>query len=619
LITEHSIEENIFLKAKQKRNLDLIVMDEGKFDSSHKNENDINFRNLYSNGGIFDILGVDAHERSDSQCHQELLTSDQVAKAMVSLEDAEDAAAMKVAQKEVEDELKEFDESVEYKKEEEEEYEEKNGIFLAECSSGLEASSISNGGEVVTAGVTNEEEILKDFNEWQNQVGMAPDAIEASLSSTEKYALNFRENVDPYCSIFAIMEERRRLEVEEDRDDEVDAGAFDEQKAYLEKVAFDDGDLLGTTPLPADLPRLCRLYQQEKAHLRSSRTRRKLNGENWIQKVDGLYKHPFWYNEDTGEGVWEMPSILKTLEADAQARAHGWTAIPLKPLLLVMSFLIPFPERKNASYVCHHWKEVATDASFILHVLPVEAGSAFRSRKLVNHFDSILDALQVAQPGDTIELGDGHYWINDPGLSITFPIRIIGDESDPSHVVIELSGTVKMISTSCFVEGVTFRRPQIASSLTQKEMLLIEGGQCDMVQCIWNNQGDNGIVAVVSGAKCKWDGVTVTGSRKGHGIMVQNHSCLHLENCSISRNQGSGIICSSMSFLKMNGCVIKNNSRFAVQLQGNSSLVMTNSELTLNVLGLIEKDAGSTYLPITNPSIFQYHPNHCTSTESLNI
>jgi hypothetical protein len=36
----------------------------------------------------------------------------------------------------------------------------------------------------------------------------------------------------------------------------------------------------------------------------------------------------------------------------------------------------------------------------------------------------------------TIELGDGHYWINEPNLVIDFPLRIIGDEKNPSHVVI---------------------------------------------------------------------------------------------------------------------------------------------------------------------------------------
>ena len=31
LVTEHTIEENILLRAKQKRQLDFLVMDEGKF------------------------------------------------------------------------------------------------------------------------------------------------------------------------------------------------------------------------------------------------------------------------------------------------------------------------------------------------------------------------------------------------------------------------------------------------------------------------------------------------------------------------------------------------------------------------------------------------------------
>jgi len=42
-----------------------------------------------------------------------------------------------------------------------------------------------------------------------------------------------------------------------------------------------------------------------------------------------------------------------------------------------------------------------------------------------------------------IELGDGHYWLNDPKICVKHPIRIIGDEKDPSHVVVEFSGNIE--------------------------------------------------------------------------------------------------------------------------------------------------------------------------------
>ena len=38
LVTEHSIEENILVKAKQKRHLDFLVMDKGKFNAGDQEE-----------------------------------------------------------------------------------------------------------------------------------------------------------------------------------------------------------------------------------------------------------------------------------------------------------------------------------------------------------------------------------------------------------------------------------------------------------------------------------------------------------------------------------------------------------------------------------------------------
>jgi hypothetical protein len=55
---------------------------------------------------------------------------------------------------------------------------------------------------------------------------------------------------------------------------------------------------------------------------------------------------------------------------------------------------------------------------------------------------SIEDAISAAHPGDTIELGNGHYWVKD--LSIDFPLRFVGDENELSHVVIELSGSIPL-------------------------------------------------------------------------------------------------------------------------------------------------------------------------------
>jgi len=80
-----------------------------------------------------------------------------------------------------------------------------------------------------------------------------------------------------------------------------------------------------------------------------------------------------------------------------------------------------------------------------------------------------------------IELGDGHYWINEPEIEVNFPLRIIGDEKDPSHVVIELSGTISWKGSVGFMEGITFRRPRISDDTAGREMLRIDSGNLSFV------------------------------------------------------------------------------------------------------------------------------------------
>ena len=71
-----------------------------------------------------------------------------------------------------------------------------------------------------------------------------------------------------------------------------------------------------TKPIPKDLPRQRLLYLREKARLKASKKRRILTGENWCVRIDALTKHPFWYNTDTGEAIWDKPLVLIELEAE---------------------------------------------------------------------------------------------------------------------------------------------------------------------------------------------------------------------------------------------------------------------------------------------------------------
>mmetsp|Transcript_20703 Transcript_20703/g.31870 ORF Transcript_20703/g.31870 Transcript_20703/m.31870 type:complete len:437 (+) Transcript_20703:1-1311(+) len=397
--------------------------------------------------------------------------------------------------------------------------------------------------------------------------------------------------------MFAINQRNRKMEAEDQMLDEVDIEEIEMIKAENERRAIEDGDLLVTTPSPADLPRQRNLFIREKSRLRSNKKRRKLTGENWSSKVDGLSQLPFWYNEDTGEAIWEKPKVLVDLEADELAHKKLWNAMPIKPLVHIMEFLLPFPERINCSSVCKQWRAAANDVSFVRHVFPVEMGvSASDERKLEhNHFRTIADALEVALPGDTIELGDGHYWVND-NFTVDFPLRFVGDEHDPSHVVIELSGTVTWHGKGGWIEGVTFRRPKISSGANpSKEILRVEnGGQVDIVHSVMNNRGNEGAVILVQGlqSKTRCVDVEVKGS-EGDGVVILSGGNIDLDQCAIYENGRSGLICMDSSKFKMDRSKVERNGGIGVELNGNSSGIITQCRFFYNNNGLLQKDSGS--------------------------
>jgi hypothetical protein len=89
--------------------------------------------------------------------------------------------------------------------------------------------------------------------------------------------------------------------------------------------------------------------------------------------------------------------------------------------------------------------------------------------KSLVHVMSIEDAVSSAQPRDTIELGVGHNWVKD--LTINFPLCFVGDENDPSHVAIELSGSICWTGSGGWIEGVTIRRPRLSNDFNNNKLM----------------------------------------------------------------------------------------------------------------------------------------------------
>lgn len=396
-----------------------MVMDRGKFDASSANlseeadsTKDDGIKDMYTKSGLQAILGVaddDGKEKdSDNGGESKGLSKEQMEKAMAACEDEDDVKALLGAQKEAADELKEFDENAEIQKSSDDEEQETGEMpknVVKESSNDRNRGSKTSIPDETRSGddEVGEKDLENEFASWQLSDGFDEAAIEKTLSPMERYGLRFHEEIDPFYSIFFINDERRRIEVVEGAE-QIDIEVLEREKASEELQAMEDGDLLSTLTQPEDLIRQRKLYRREKARLRSDKKRRQLKGENWSQRVDGLTQQLFWYNEDTGEAVWETPRVVANLQEHDLARKQGWSKLPMKVLVHVMSYLVPFPERQKCGIVCRQWKLGANDIRFVRHVYPVEMGALAReaNRLDYNHYLSVADALVEALPGDTI-------------------------------------------------------------------------------------------------------------------------------------------------------------------------------------------------------------------------
>lgn len=136
-----------------------------------------------------------------------------------------------------------------------------------------------------------------------------------------------------------------------------------------------------------------------------------------------------------------------------------------------------------------------------------------------------------------VELGDGHYFVNDPGLIVNSLVRIIGDENEPAHVILEMSGEIVWKARGGWIEGVTIRRPRIATGGTPSSQIMrIDGGRLNMYNCVFDNRGNIGNCISASGSKSggSWEKASIKGgSQDKSGLFVENGAYIQLIDVSV--------------------------------------------------------------------------------------
>ncbi len=415
---------------------------------------------MFSTSGLCDILGVPQLNSSNSKPSQPSeggncqggggKPSQDVKAVMDQLEDDEDVAAARAVQREVAEEAREFSEEAQ------ETSDEVTGRPVTTDSTAERQEFTSSSSPTEEVEKSNDQ-LEKEFSAWQGAIGPDVATLEASLLPVERYALDFKENVDPYYSIWYQTEEQRRLEMM------ASSGNMDTEELEAEREAekfhyMETGELLATNIQSSDIPNQYDLYASKRAHAIAEHRRRDLEGKAWVCKKDqyGVY---FWLNEDTGVSTFDMPKTVAQREMYIKARNQRFGAPPFNALILIMSFLRPASDRLAAALVCQSWWKAARDPCFHLRV--VLANSVGTSQfGLGGQYDSIAAALAAAEPGTTVEVCTGRHHC-DGDIVIDIPIRIIGSPLMASTgVVLELNGSLHWSAKGGIMFGMHIRRPR---------------------------------------------------------------------------------------------------------------------------------------------------------------
>jgi parallel beta-helix repeat protein len=201
--------------------------------------------------------------------------------------------------------------------------------------------------------------------------------------------------------------------------------------------------------------------------------------------------------------------------------------------------------------------------------------------------------------------------VSEPGLIVDKPLKFVGDENNPTNVVVEMSGSIQWTGKGGWVEGITFRRPKIAGgSVPSTPLLQMEGrGKMNVVQSVFDNEPGTGAVLVLSGSgnKGNWDGVTIRHGGPA-GISMSGQIQLQLQNCTIRGNQIDGIVLFNEANIELKKCEVTKNLGYGVRFMKGTKGVIIRSYFASNGKGVLYRETGCTLSCSSNTAIVSVLP-----------
>lgn len=217
----------------------------------------------------------------------------------------------------------------------------------------------------------------------------------------------------------------------------------------------------------------------------------------------------------------------------------------------------------------------------ILLSIPWTALSVAETVQAPGDFPSIQEAIDAAQPGDTVHIAAGEYHEQ---ITIKNGITLEGGSSET--VIVSLSaedGHVLIVQNAeeVIVRGVTFQHNTPAAE-DGESLIFIDGGGVTFESCVFRDSGYDGL-EVRGGSVLIIENSTIDGAA-GNGLYVDDEDAdLEMSDCTVRKSGKAGIRLDDCLTAKIVDCVVSNNGTDGIAVYGEyADIEFTDNDCSHN-------------------------------------
>lgn len=247
---------------------------------------------------------------------------------------------------------------------------------------------------------------------WKDSVSSLQ-GFEDSLNPVDRYALHFREDIDPLYS-YVPTAAALASHYDAQHAQTLDLETMEAEKTAEEAILLQEGELIvGLDDRESELYH--DLYKQERAHVHFERRKRQLTGAAWTVMKCVKTNLPFYFNTDTREASWDRPLSWLQNEQLALSMEQGYAGLPSSVLHRVLTCLVAYPDRHLVQMVCRSWRDAACQPSLYRKFNAPDQYDADHEGESDSRASTVklVQLLETVAHGETVVFGSGVYYVDD--------------------------------------------------------------------------------------------------------------------------------------------------------------------------------------------------------------